>query len=215
MTYMGICEQITSWAAAFLRDKTQVVTLQGASSNPCPVTSGVPQGSVVWSALFLLYINDLPYKVKSKVWLFADDTIIYATSDTSDQLMEDLRGLEQWEKDWCMEFQSAKCEYIRFSRKRVKSQLPSYMLHQELIPQVKAIRYLGVHIQDNLKWHTHIDMITSRSSTTLGFVKRTIPPTSSQLRIRVYKQLVRPVLEYACYSWNPLPKTLSTQVEAI
>ena len=89
------------------------------------------------------------------------------------------------------------------------------MLHQELIPQVKAIRYLGVHIQDNLKWHTHIDMITTKSSTTLGFVKRTIPPQSSQLHIRAYKQLVRPVLEYAFCSWNPLPKTLSTRVKAV
>ena len=94
-----------------------------------------------------------------------------------------------------MEFHPTKCEYIRFSRERVKSQLPSYMLHRELISQVKAIRYLGVHIQDNLKWHTHIDMITTKSSTTLGFIKRTIPFQYSQLRIRAYKQLDRPVLE--------------------
>ena len=109
----------------------------------------------------------------------------------------------------------AKCEYIRFSRKRVKSQLSSYTLHQELIPQVKAVRYLGVHIQDNLKWHTRIDMITTKSSTTLGIVKKTISPQSSQLRIRAYKQLVRPVLEFASCSWDPLPKTLSTQDGAV
>ena len=114
-----------------------------------------------------------------------------------------------------MKFHPAKCEYILFSRKKVKSQLPSYMLHQELIPQVKAIRYLGVHIQDNLKWHTQIDMITTKSSTTFGFVKRTIPPQSSQLRIRAYKQLVRLVLEYAFCSWDLLPKTLSTRVKVV
>ena len=116
--------------------------------------------------------------MKSKVRLFADDMIIYATSANSGQLVAGLRCLEQWEKDWSMEFHPAKCEYIRFSRKRVKSQLPFYMLHQELIPQVKVIRYLGVHIQDNLKWHTHIDIITTKSSTTLGFVKRSIHRSS-------------------------------------
>ena len=75
---------------------------------------------MVGPALFLLYINDLAYQAKSKVRLFADDTIIYATSD---KLMADLRCLEQWEKDWSMEFHPAKCEYIRFSHKRIKSQL--------------------------------------------------------------------------------------------
>ena len=55
------------------------------------------------------------------------------------------------------------------------------------IPEAKAIRYLGVHIQDNLKWHTHIDMITTKSSTTLGFVKRTIPPQS---RVANFQTLV-------------------------
>ena len=54
MTSMGICEQITSWTAAFLRDRTQVMTLQEAYSSLCPVTSGVPQESVVGPALFLL-----------------------------------------------------------------------------------------------------------------------------------------------------------------
>ena len=135
---MGIGEQITNRTAAFLRDVTQIVTLQGASSNPCPVTSGVPQRSVIGPTLVLLYINDLLYQGKSKVHLFADDKIIYTTSDNSDKLMEDLRCLEQWEKNQTMEFHPAKCEYIRFSRKRVKSQLSSYMLHQELIPQIKA-----------------------------------------------------------------------------
>ena len=134
MTSMEICEQITNWTAAFLRYRNQTVTLQGAFSNLCPVTSGVPQKSVVRPALFLLYINDLPYQVKSKVRLFADDTIIYTTSDNPYQLMADLRCLEQWEKDWSIDFHPAKCEYIRFSHKGVKSQLPSYMLHQKSRP---------------------------------------------------------------------------------
>ena len=49
----------------------------------------------------------------------------------------------------------------------------------------------------------------------IGFVKRTIPPQSTQLRTRAYKQLIRPVLEYASCSWDPLPKTLTTQVKAV
>ena len=215
MKTIGVSDQLVDWTADFLRNRTQVVTLQGTPSEPCHVSSGVPQGSVIGPALFLLYINDLPSRVKSSVRLFADDTIIYTTADKSAQLKEDLRSLEEWEKEWSMEFHPAKCEFIRFSRKRNKTPLPTYHLHQEEIPTTKKIKYLGVNIQEDLKWHSHVEYITSKASTTLGFVKRTIPPQSTQLRARAYKQLIRPVLEYASCSWDPLPKTLTTKVEAV
>ena len=142
------------------------MTLQGTPSEPCHVSSGVPQGSVIGPALFLLYINDLPSRVKSSVRLFADDTIIYTTADKSAQLKEDLRSLEEWEKEWSMEFHPAKCEFIRFSRKRNKAPLPTYHLHQEEIPTTKKIKYLGVNIQEDLKWHSHVEYITSKASST-------------------------------------------------
>ena len=174
MRNIGVSKQITDWTAAFLRDRTQTVTLQGTSSETCAVTSGVPQGSVLGPALFLLYINDLPSVVKSQVRLFADDTIIYTTADRSAQLIEDLKNLEAWEQEARMEFHPAKCEIIRFSRKRNRTTLPPYRLHNQIIPVTKTIKYLGVHIQDDLKWRTHADYVTNKASTTQGFFRRTV-----------------------------------------
>ena len=48
----------------------------------------------------------------------------------------------------------------------------------------------------------------------MGFIKRTIPPQSTTLRAKAYKQLIRPILEYASCSFDPLPKTLATKLEA-
>ena len=56
---------------------TQTDVLENEKSNIVPVTSEVPQGSVLGPILFLIYINDLPDSTKSKVQLFADDTAIY------------------------------------------------------------------------------------------------------------------------------------------
>ena len=69
----------------FLDNRHQYVIVNGSSSEPIPVSSGVPQGSVLGPLLFLFYKNDLPMNVKSKVRLFADDTAIYLTISTSSQ----------------------------------------------------------------------------------------------------------------------------------
>ena len=55
--------------------RQQAVVAGGERSNFMPVDSGVPQGSVVGPCLFLLYINDLPIDIESKIRLFADDTL--------------------------------------------------------------------------------------------------------------------------------------------
>ena len=59
--------------------RSQTLVLDGESSDELPVSSGVPQRSVLGSNLFLLYINDLPDSLQSRVRLFADGTAVYLT----------------------------------------------------------------------------------------------------------------------------------------
>ena len=73
----GIRGPTLKWIQAFLSDRTQTVVIDNEKSATVPVTSGVTQGSVLGPILFLIYINDLPDKTRSKVRLFADDTAIY------------------------------------------------------------------------------------------------------------------------------------------
>ena len=85
------------WISSFLGGRTQAVVLEGECSPEVPVTSGVPQGSVLGPLLFLLYINDLPENIQSQVRLFADDTAVYLTvTNTNDSniLQSDLDILQ-------------------------------------------------------------------------------------------------------------------------
>ena len=93
----GVQGKTLPWIQSFLIGRTQSVVLEGECSDEVPVSSGVPQGSVLGPILFLLYINDLPDNVQSQVRLFADDTAVYLTinhpSDAS-LLQKDLDQLQ-------------------------------------------------------------------------------------------------------------------------
>ena len=60
-----------------IKHRTQRVLVDGCASAPSSVTSGVPQGTVLASLLFLCYINDIPHDIRSTVKLYADDILIY------------------------------------------------------------------------------------------------------------------------------------------
>ena len=153
----GIRDNTLTWIKAFLNGRSQTVVLEGDCSEEVPVTSGVPQGSVLGPILFLAYINDLPDKVKSQVRLFADDTAAYLAITKpaeSQQLQDDLNILQDWEHEWDMEFNPSKCHVIRVTRSR--SPLPtSNTLHGQTLEVVSCARYLGVDICKDLSWKSH------------------------------------------------------------
>ena len=99
--HYGIRGDTLKWIEDFLDNRKQAVVINGINSEKIPVSSGVPQGSVLGPILFLAYINDLPEQVKSRIRLFADDTALYlAISSTteSEVLQTDLASLEQWKR---------------------------------------------------------------------------------------------------------------------
>ena len=100
----GIKGALLSWISSFLLDRRQFVSIKGSSSTWKPVESGVPQGSVLGPIFFIMYVNDIPDIVKSQVWIFADDTKLFASTDQTNTLQEDLNNLMKWAELWELTF---------------------------------------------------------------------------------------------------------------
>ena len=218
LKYYGISGQTLNWISAFLSNRTQTVVVDGRSSSTVPVTSGVPQGTVLGPVLFLVYINDLPdYLTYSKLRLFADDSILYRTirsQSDCDKLQLDLDAAARWEGDWLMAFHPDKCTVLPVTKKKQPFQ-HEYILHNHILESVTSAKYLGVTVQSNLKWDKHINDITSKGNKTLGFLKRNLKTSNQQVKSQAYQALVRPKLEYSCSVWDPHTSESKSKIEMV
>jgi len=116
----GISDKTCNWIQDFLYNRRQRVCVNGQFSKWHPVTSGIPQGSVLGPTLFVLFINDLPLNLKSDTYLFADDTKLFRkiTNERDIELVQsDLNKLVEWSKIWLLKFHPDKCKVLTISNK--------------------------------------------------------------------------------------------------
>ena len=133
-------------------------------------------------------------------------------------LQDDLNSLEQWETNWQMKFNVAKCHSIRVTRHLPDKQIQfDFSLNQQRLEQVQVLpaKYLGITITDGLDWGQHISEISSKETKTMGFLPRNLAFASRHTKEIVYKTLVRPQLEYAVPIWHPYHDTQIGQVEKV
>ena len=217
LNHYGVRGNTLAWIQDFLSCRTQQVVVDGEKSAPAPVTSGVPQGTVLGPLLFLVYINDLPSRVNSTARLFADDCLLYRVIKSTDDhqiLQQDLDHLQQWENEWQMSFNPEKCEVIRITNKR-RIIDGSYTIHGHTLQFTDQAKYLGVTIDTKLSWGHHTNAMTKKANNTVAFLRRNLSSCHRQIRATCYKSLVRPQLEYASTVWDHTNKTHINTVEAV
>jgi hypothetical protein len=208
---------LLQWLRHFLTARTQKVVCNGTPSQPKTVISSVPQGTVLGPLMFLLFINDLPEKLRSTARLFEDDCVIYSEGDTDDDLkvlQEDLNQLEEWQDTWAMAFNPAKCSIMKISTKQDPPDR-DYNFCGQPLQEVNSHPYLGVEIANKLRWDVQFKKLTSKARRVLGFLKRNLWFCPRSVKVTAYRTLVRPILEYASSSWDPYRIGDVTRIEAV
>ena len=199
----GMGVNIVTWIQNWLTDRWQRVSVEGETSAWTAVHSGVPQGSVLWPLLFLVYINDLEDGVASNILKFADDTKNFRRVQTRQEcrtLQDDLNRLDQWSAKWQMVFNQSKCKCLHIGRANGKE---PYEMHNTVLLKTSKEKDLGVTISADWKVSEQCGIAARKGNQLLGMIKRNITYREKNLIIPLYKSIVRPHLEYCIQAWRP------------
>ena len=202
----GIKGKVLQWIKGFLKNRRQLVKLNGVESIISSVVSGIPQGSVLGPLLFVIYINDLPEEVVSDVYLFADDTKILKQVNSRDDslvLQKDIDNLERWSRDWLLKFHPDKCHVLTLGKFGNIKHAHLYVLGDEELEHVFTEKDLGVVIDSELTFAEHISEKVMKANRIAGLIRRSFSYLSPRLFRQLFTTFVRPHLEYAQAVWSP------------
>ena len=203
LSSFGIHGKMLLWIKDFLKDRTQEVVLNGKKPNSIPVTSGVPQGSVLGPILFTMFVNDLPSVVSSPVHMFADDTKIFCVVRTREDysvLQHDLDLLYEWSIRWQLKFNILKCKHMHLGPMH---HYGPYYLDGTVIDNFDSYKDLGVILDYQLKFCLHTTEVAVKANRLLGLIKKSFDYLDSDMLTKLFTVFVRPTLEYGNAVWGP------------
>ncbi|KAK4829837.1 hypothetical protein QYF61_006847 [Mycteria americana] len=167
------------WVKNGLSGRAQNV-VNGHTSGWWPVTSGVPQGSILGPVLFSIFINDLDAEVECTFGKFSDDTKLGGAVESlegQDALPRDLDRLEHWAMINGMKFNKCKCRILHLERSNAghKSKLG-----EEWLESSPPERDLGVLVNSRLNMSQQCALAAKRANPILGCIKHSITSWSQK-----------------------------------
>ena len=215
----GIEGNLLAWIEDFLKDRIQHVKVNNSESQERPVTSGVPQGSVLGPTLFIFFINDLPSISTVPTKIFADDTKAYSRiQNQQDQtnLQQTIDLMHDWTVKWQLHFNESKCKVLHLGH---NNQRLEYYIGKDSnrikLEETTLEKDLGVHVDRDLTFEQHIDKISKKATSKCARILKNFTYRSKEVLVPIFKTIVRPILEYANTAWSSGLRKNINEIEKI
>ena len=211
---IGIGDVSLKWFRSYLSDRKIITSINNVLSDELPLKYGVPQGSLLGPLLFLIFINDLPECFdKCTVHLYADDTVIYYADKDVHKieavLNKELKSLDIWMRRNKLKVNCSKTVSMLFGTKHMLAKCNSLNLRfsGETLSQVKNFKYLGVHVDDELKWNLHIEQLCKKVGKMINYLARLKHFLNTVALKTIYNVAILPHFDYADIVWQSASKT--------
>ena len=199
---IGLDSMACSWFQNYLTNRTQAITVGDVKSNFLEVRKGVPQGSILGPILFTIYINDISKNIHHcKSHFYADDTVLYTSAPTSSEAIAYLQSafysIQNALEGLKLSLNVGKTKYILFSNKtKTETSGPILSLSGAHIEQVSTYKYLGIWLDEDFSFKTHITNLAKKIKPKIGFLYRNRSCFSKANRKRVIQATIMPILDY-------------------
>ena len=204
---LGIRGNIYNWFKSYLENRKQYVIYNNCKSDMGTITHGVPQGSILGPLLFIIFMNDFS---KSSELLFAilyaDDTNIFLEGNSYNktilELNTELLKIESWLVANRLTLNVSKTHYMIFHRSRIKTVDHDLILNGNVVKRVTSTKFLGIIVDDQLKWKQHINYIKNKISKSIGIIYKARNYVNRHTLRNLYYTFVYPYLIYCVEVWG-------------
>ena len=217
---IGIRGTTNDFFANFLKDRQQTVRIGEEYSDKKNVNYGVLQGSVLGPIFFIIYINDRINLFRNDVVAFADDSTIICKEKSWNEIEVDankkINIIIQWLSEHKLILNYDKTVYITFSpKKNTQPDKFCIKIDNTSIKKVDCTKYLGIYIDQNLKWSFHIKNVIKKCYYVIYIIRKLLNILSCKQIISVYYALLESVITYGIIGWGSAYKTHSEALDKL
>jgi len=208
LQHYGIRGVPLKWLETYLSGRTQLVQIENKCSQATSMNYGVPQGSILGPILFILYVNNVYCPLNSEQFLqYADDTVISFIADT----LKALELISCGNVNICIDnFKSVnlktnylKSNFMRFSlNHNLDYYNPQIVIDNHIIKEVNSTKFLGIHVDNNLSWNSHVDSICKKVSSGIYLLRMLSFHCNKKILKMAYYGILHSHLAYGISLWG-------------
>ncbi|KAK1785701.1 hypothetical protein P4O66_019042, partial [Electrophorus voltai] len=175
LSLLGLNTSLCNWILDFLTGRPQSVRIGSNTSNTTTLSTGAPQGSVLSPLLFTLLTHDCAAMHSSNhIIKFADDTTVVGliNKDNESAYREEVRELVSWCKVNNLYLNVDQTKEMVVDFRRARRDHSPLAINSSSVEIGKNIKFLGVHIAENLTWSLNTSSITKRAQQHLYFLRK-------------------------------------------
>ena len=215
----GVSDNSVSLLKSYLSNRKQQIKVNSVLSNWADIHKGVPQGSILGPLLFNVFINDIFLFIKdSSLYNYADDNTLSFGSPDFDLLISTLESdsnhLIEWFKINKMQANPDKFQVLAVGKKTYEKR-PTINIQNFELTCEDSVKLLGIEIDYQLNFDTHISTICRKASQQLNIIKRLGPYLNRLNKLTIFHTFILSNFNFCPLAWHFCTEKNSKKIEKV